>query len=134
MPVTLVADSACGLFIEQADAVVVGADSVRADGSVVNKVGTFPLALMAREAHVPVYVLCETLKIAAPDFPLVLEEADVTQLLPVPQPGVTPRNIAFDHTPAALITSIITERGILARSGVSTYADAAGRALAHLHS
>ena len=51
--VTLVADAACGVLMREADAVVIGADSVRADGSVVNKVGSFPLAMAARTAGVP---------------------------------------------------------------------------------
>jgi translation initiation factor 2B subunit (eIF-2B alpha/beta/delta family) len=111
--VILVSDSACGLFIGEADAVVIGADSVRADGGVVNKVGTYPLALVAREAGVPVYVLCETLKIASPRSVLTFEEMDSRELLPNPSPGVTVRNIYFDLTPHSLITKIITEQGIL---------------------
>ncbi|PWT77262.1 MAG: hypothetical protein C5B60_03035 [Chloroflexi bacterium] len=111
--VVLVADSACGLFIGDAAAVVVGADSVRSDGGVVNKVGTLPLALVAREAGVPVYVLCETLKVASPRSTLTFEEMDSRELLPTPLPGVTARNIYFELTPHALITEIITEQGIL---------------------
>ncbi|HEX8032257.1 MAG TPA: hypothetical protein VF510_00335, partial [Ktedonobacterales bacterium] len=74
--VTLVPDAAYALFIVDADTVVFGADSIRADGSVVNKIGSHTLALAAHAASVPVYVLCETLKIAAPDTPLTLEEMD----------------------------------------------------------
>src|SRR5579859_3800255 len=104
LAVTLVADAACGVFIGEATCVALGADSVRSDGSVVNKVGSYPLALVAREAGVPVYVLCETLKIAAPAFPLVLEEVDPVAPPPVALPGVTRRAVSFDHTPAGLIS------------------------------
>jgi translation initiation factor eIF-2B subunit delta len=132
LDVTLVADTACGLFISEATCVVLGADSLRADGSLVNKVGSYPLALVAREAGKPVYALCETLKIAAPDFPLVLEEKDPAELLPDPVDGLRARNPYFDVTPAQLIAGYVTEQGVLDRETVARYAEAAGAALAAL--
>lgn len=132
LDVTLVADTACGLFINEATCVVLGADSLRADGSLVNKVGSYPLALVAREARKPVYVLCETLKIAAPDFPLVLEEKDPAELLPNPVGGLRARNPYFDVTPAALIAGYVTEQGVLDRETIARYAEVAGVALARL--
>jgi ribose 1,5-bisphosphate isomerase len=130
--VTLVADTACGLFMPQASAVVLGADSVRADGSVVNKVGTYPLTLAAQALRVPVYVVCETMKIAAPDFPLVLEEMSPDEVLPNPPAGVTVHNPYFDHTPAGLVTHIITEQGILSPADLDRSARDAARNLALL--
>jgi translation initiation factor 2B subunit (eIF-2B alpha/beta/delta family) len=127
--VTLVADAAVGSFVSQARVAIVGADSVRADGSVVNKVGTYTLALAAREANVPLYAVCETLKIAAPDFPLVFEEMDPAELLPQPVAGVTPRNVYFDRTPADLIAGIVTELGVLSRDAIAREAEAAAHAL-----
>ena len=132
LDVTLVADTASGLFIGEATCVVLGADSVRADGSLVNKVGSYPLALVAREVGKPVYVLCETLKIAAPDFPLVLEEKDPAELLPDPVAGFRARNPYFDVTPAALIAGYVTEQGVLERDTIARYAQEAGAALARL--
>ena len=132
LDVTLVADTACGLFIDEATCVVLGADSLRADGSLVNKVGSYPLALVACEARKPVYALCETLKIAAPDFPLVLEEKDPAELLPDPVAGFHARNPYFDVTPAALVAGYVTEQGVLDRETVARYAQAAGEALARL--
>ncbi|HEX5439344.1 MAG TPA: hypothetical protein VFW76_00540 [Ktedonobacterales bacterium] len=132
LDVTLVADTACGLFIGEATCVVLGADSVRADGSLVNKVGSYPLALVAREAGKPVYVLCETLKIAAPDFPLVLEEKDPAELLPESPDGLRARNPYFDVTSAALIAGYVTEQGVLDRETVARHAEVAGAALARL--
>lgn len=132
LDVTLVADTACGLFIGEATCVVLGADSLRADGSLVNKVGSYPLALVAREAGKPVYVLCETLKIAAPDFPLILEEKNPAELLPDPITGFHAHNPYFDVTPAQLISGYVTEQGVLDREMVARYAEAAGAALARL--
>lgn len=134
MAVTIVADAACGVFIGEADCVVLGADSLRADGSVVNKVGSYPLALIAGEAGKPVYVICETLKIAAPNFPLTLEEMDPAELLPKTDTvaGLDARNPYFDETPAHLIASYITEEGILDREAIARDAQEAGLALARL--
>ena len=128
--VTLVADAACGIFVSETAAVVCGADSVLADGRVVNKVGTYPLALVARAASVPFYVLCETLKIAAPGFPLALERMPPAEILPAPIAGVTALNPYFDITPAADVTAIFTERGRLTPALLAEQAALAARALA----
>jgi translation initiation factor 2B subunit (eIF-2B alpha/beta/delta family) len=130
--VTLIADMACGLFVGQARFVIVGADSVRADGGVVNKVGTYPLALAAREGGVPLYVLCETRKIAAPEYPLTFEEMDVAELLPQRIAGVMARNPYFDLTPAHLVTGVVTERGMLTLDEIKAIAMDAARSLAAL--
>lgn len=135
LQVTLVPDAAVGAFVREVSAVVLGADSVRADGSVVNKVGSYPLALVAREAGVPVYVLAETLKIAAPNFPLVLEPLEwpeVAGLVSSLPPSVTARSVGFELVPAGLITAVITERGVLDRAQIAARAQAAGGALAAL--
>jgi translation initiation factor 2B subunit (eIF-2B alpha/beta/delta family) len=107
-------------------------DSVRSDGSVVNKVGSSPLALMAHEVRVPVYVLCEVIKIASPDFPLRFEEMDPRGLLPDPPPGITARNVYFDRTPAELVTEVVTEVGPLSRDDIARIAQEARLALASL--
>jgi methylthioribose-1-phosphate isomerase len=136
LSVILVADAACGDFIGEATCVALGADSLRADGSFVNKVGSYPLALVANAVDKSVYVLCETLKIAAPDFPLELEEMDPAELLS--DSGATERlsarNPYFDVTPASLITAYITEEGILDRDAIARSAERAGAALARLRS
>lgn len=132
LSVTLVADAACGVFMAEVHCVALGADSLRADGSVVNKVGSYPLALMARAEGKPVYVICETLKIAAPDFPLALEEMDPAELLPDAVVDIAARNPYFDMTPSTLIASYITEKGILDRETIARYSQAAGSALASL--
>lgn len=126
--VTLIPDAAYALFITETDAVVLGADSIRADGSVINKVGSHLLALAAHAAGVPVYVLCETLKIAATDMPLTLEEMDPSEILAQSISGVTPRNIYFERVPARLITGILTERGRLSRDEIAAIATEATQA------
>lgn len=132
LDVMLVPDAACGAFVGEASAVALGADSVRADGGVVNKVGSYPLALAAREAEVPVYALCETLKIAAPDFPLVLETLEWSEMPADVVPGVHTRSVAFELTPAGLLAGVVTEEGVLGRARIAERAQVAGAALATL--
>jgi translation initiation factor 2B subunit (eIF-2B alpha/beta/delta family) len=132
LPVTLVADAAIGATIADADCVALGADSVRADDSLVNKVGSYPLALAAHAAGVPVYILCETMKVAPEGWPLVLEEMDPAELLPEPVAGISVRNVYFDHTPAEYVSAIVTERGALQPSQVRALAQQAARELAAL--
>jgi translation initiation factor 2B subunit (eIF-2B alpha/beta/delta family) len=130
LDVALVPDAAMGAYIGEASAVVLGADSIRADGGVVNKVGSYPLALVAREAGIPVYALAETLKIAAPDFPLVFEPLEWPELPQSLPSGVTARSVGFELVPAALITAVITEAGVLDRARIAARARGAGEALA----
>ncbi|HKV84502.1 MAG TPA: hypothetical protein VJN88_08100, partial [Ktedonobacterales bacterium] len=130
--VTLVADAACGLMARAANAVVIGADSVRSDGSVMNKVGSFPLALAARAAGVPFYVVCETLKIAPTELPLALESLPPETLLAAPPTGLIVNTIAFDVTPADLVTAVITEAGVVANAEIRRLAALASAAYAEL--
>jgi translation initiation factor 2B subunit (eIF-2B alpha/beta/delta family) len=132
LPVTLIADAAVGMLAHEARCVVVGADSVRADGSVVNKIGTSLLALAARAAGIPLYVLTESLKIAPRNWPLVLEETDSMLLLRDPIPGVTVHTTVFDLTPAAHVTALLTERGALSHLQVRQRAASAARKLSAL--
>ncbi len=121
MRVTLLTDAEAGLFIPECAAVVVGADSILADGAVVNKAGTLLLALAARAnrpRRVPFLALAETLKIA-PFRQSHLEEMDAAEIFPPSElPGVSARNIYFDRTPARLVSMLITERGPLDRAQV----------------
>ena len=126
--VTLVADSACGLRIARVDAVVIGADSIRSDGSVVNKVGSYPLALVACANSKPLYVVSESLKIAPPELPLQLESLPPETLVDGTIAGVTVDAVAFDVTPSDLIASVITEDGILTLPEIQRLSDAASLA------
>jgi methylthioribose-1-phosphate isomerase len=121
IPHRLIADGAVGLLLQRrmVDAAISGADRVCANGDVVNKVGTYPLALLCREHGVPLYVAAPTSTVDAgtPDGASVLIEeraaAEVTTFAPE---GTDAWNPAFDVTPASLVAALITEKGVL-RSG-----------------
>ncbi len=113
VPATLITEAQIGLAMADADLALVGADTVCADGSVVNKAGTFLVALAARQQGRPFYVCCEGFKRAAPDAPPpVLEEMDPAELGAPGWPGVNVRNTYFDITPPSLVTAWITEEGV----------------------
>lgn len=115
MPVTLHTDAAVAhvLATEAIGAVLVGADAVLADGSVVNKTGTRGAALAATHEGIPVYVVCARDKIAA-DGTAHLESGPASELhdsLPVVNP-------TFDVTPPEAITAVVTEDGALSEEEV----------------
>ncbi len=114
VPTVFITDAQMALFVGQADVVLVGADSVLADGAVVNKAGTRLLALAARDQNIPVYVCFESFKRCELRTEEVsLEEMDVAELrFPAP-PGVAVRNLYFDVTPPRLVSAWITEDGIM---------------------
>ncbi len=112
VPTVYITDAQMGLFVPQADAVLVGADSVLADGAVINKAGTGLLALAARDRGVPFHVCCESFKWRAlDDPPPELEEMAPAELGVRDWPGVTVRNVYFDLTPARLVSAWIDETG-----------------------
>lgn len=125
LPVTFIDDTAIGLYISTVNKAMVGADRVCADGNIINGIGTFQLALAARKAGIPFYVLCETLKF---DPKLKSGEVDLEEKEPaeVVAPGKLPpqvrvKNPCFDITPLELITAIATENGLLNREEVIGY-------------
>ena len=125
MKVTFIDDTAAGLYVSSANKVMVGADRVCADGTIVNGVGTYPLALAAQKAAVPFYVLCETLKF---DHRMRSDEVDLEEKEPSEvigraklPPPVSVKNPYFDLTPLELVTGIVTENGLLAPEGVTGY-------------
>ena len=121
LAVTLITDAQAAIFLPRCSAAVVGADSVLADGSVLNKAGTALIGWAARGLHRPLYVLSETLKIAPYRWTgdtAQLEEKEASEVLDQPVPGVTVRNFYFDYTPASLVTKLITEQGLLASSDI----------------
>ena len=121
--VTLITDSMAGYFMRQGkiDCVIVGADRIAANGDVANKIGTYTLAVLARENDIPFYVAAPTTTI---DFSLVSgdeipieqrnpgEVTHIQGVLIAPQ-GIDAANPAFDITPHNYISAIITERGII---------------------
>jgi methylthioribose-1-phosphate isomerase len=127
IPHRVVADSAAGSLMARGhvDRVIVGADRIAANGDVANKVGTYPLAVLADRHGVPFYVAAplSTIDPATPDGASIpIEERDPAEITP----GGDAFNPAFDVTPAELITAIVTEAGVLE----PPYSDSIGRALA----
>jgi methylthioribose-1-phosphate isomerase len=136
MAYTLLTDNAAGsLFASgEVDAVLIGADRIAADGSVANKVGSYPLAVLARYHHVPFIVVAPvtTLDPATPDGASIEVEQraghEVTEVtaprvpvagaeagggIPVAPLGTQAYNPAFDVTPPELVTAIVTEEGVV---------------------
>ncbi|WP_374203284.1 S-methyl-5-thioribose-1-phosphate isomerase [Streptomyces sp. ST2-7A] len=127
MPYAVLADAAAGsLFAAgRVDAVVVGADRIAADGAVANKVGTYPLAVLARHHGVPFLVVApvSTVDPATPSGAgIVIEEREgdeVTTARPgvrMAPEGAGAYNPAFDVTPGELVTAVVTERGAVRSS------------------
>jgi len=123
IPVTVVTDAMPGHLMRRGeiDLVVVGADRIAASGDVANKIGTYGLAVLAREHGIPFYVAAprSTIDLATPSGDAIpIEErghAEVAriggvELLPE---GVPVRHPAFDVTPSRLVTAIVTELGIV---------------------
>ncbi|MDH3404920.1 MAG: hypothetical protein OES32_17735 [Acidobacteriota bacterium] len=108
----MITDAQLGHFAAQADVALVGADAVLADGAIVNKVGTYLLALAARDHELPFYVCYESFKrTTATSEETSLEEMDPAELSPPELPGILTRNVYFDVTPARLVTAWIDEDG-----------------------
>lgn len=122
IPVTVITDNMAGHFLKSGriGCVVVGADRIAANGDVANKVGTYGVAVLARENNVPFYVAApvSTLDLSLPSGEQIPIEQrppeEVTHVfgVPVTPEGVRVENPSFDVTPNRYVTAIITERGI----------------------
>lgn len=129
LKLTLITDAQADIFLPMCRAVVVGADSILADGSVLNKAGTALLAWAARGHGVPLYVLSETLKISPRAWSgnlALLEEHPGQEVWMQAEPQIAVRNFYFDRTPAKLITGIISERGVLSAREIKDQAEQLG--------
>jgi len=122
IPTTVISDNMAGAMMRQGKigAIVVGADRIAANGDVANKIGTYSVAVLAKENEIPFYV-------AAPFSTIDLETSDGSKI-PIEQrnpkevthiagrqmvpDGVEVENPAFDVTPAKYVTAIVTERGV----------------------
>ena len=120
--VRVISDNMAGTFMRQGliDAVIVGADRIAANGDVANKIGTYPVAVLAKQHEIPFYVAApwSTLDLKIPDgshIPIEQRDpAEVTHIggmRMVPE-GVSVFNPAFDVTPNSFVTAIITDRGV----------------------
>jgi ribose 1,5-bisphosphate isomerase len=118
VPVTLIVDNAAHRYLDEVDHVLVGADSIAADGSVINKIGTSGLAVSARDRGVPIMVAAQTLKLH-PDTltgqTVEIEYRDETEVIdPDEREAIGEmevHNPAFDVTPPRHLDAIVTERG-----------------------
>ncbi|ANB06749.1 initiation factor 2B subunit alpha [Streptomyces ambofaciens] len=148
MAYTLLTDNAAGsLFAAgEVDAVLIGADRIAADGSVANKVGSYPLAVLARYHHVPFIVVAplttvdqgtadgasieieqrpgyEVTEITAPQVPVTGAGGGI----PVAPLGTQAYNPAFDVTPPELVTAIVTEEGVVSPVTAAALAELCAR-------
>ena len=132
---TVIADSMAGALMRQGqiDLVVVGADRIAANGDTANKIGTYSVAVLAREHEIPFYVAAplSTVDLQTPNGDLIpIEERNPREMTHLGSNRLTPlgalvRNPAFDVTPHTLIAGIITERGVLLPPFVESLAKAA---------
>src|SRR2546429_2591085 len=122
IPTTLISDNMAGAMMKQGkiNAVIVGADRIAANGDVANKIGTYTVAVLAKEHAIPFYVAApwSTVDMATPDgdhIPIEQRPArEATHLAgkQIAPTGIKVENPAFDVTPAKYVTAIVTERGI----------------------
>jgi methylthioribose-1-phosphate isomerase len=132
---TVITDNMAGALMrdEQIDLVVVGADRIAANGDTANKIGTYTVAVLAREHGIPFYVAApwSTVDLSTPDGSRIpIEERHAKEVTHVGSNQVAPagariRNPAFDVTPHRFITAIITERGIFHPPFAKTLAESA---------
>ncbi|MCA1591891.1 MAG: S-methyl-5-thioribose-1-phosphate isomerase [Acidobacteria bacterium] len=122
IPVTIITDNMAGHVMKQGkvDAVVVGADRIAANGDTANKIGTYMVAVLAREHGIPFYVAApiSTIDLSIPTGESIpIEERDAREVTHIREQrlapeGVAVHNPAFDVTPNALIAAIITDKGV----------------------
>jgi len=123
IPVTVIIDNSVGYVMvqDEVDVVLVGADRIAANGDVANKIGTYSIAVLAKEHRVPFYVVAPTSTIdlsvrSGREIPIEQRDASEVEFIGrtrvVPK-GVKVLNPAFDITPARLVKAIVTERGVV---------------------
>ena len=122
IPTTVISDNMAGVMMQQGKigAIVVGADRIAANGDVANKIGTYTVAVLAKEHGIPFYVAApiSTVDLECPDGSKIpIEQRDPREVTHIAgkqmvPDGVQVENPAFDVTPAKYVAAIITERGI----------------------
>jgi methylthioribose-1-phosphate isomerase len=122
IPVTVITDNMAGHVMKsgQVDAVVVGADRIAANGDTANKIGTYVVAVLAKQHNIPFYVAAPvtTLDLSlASGEEIPIEERDASEITHIRDhqlapDGISVQNPAFDVTPNELITAIITDKGV----------------------
>jgi methylthioribose-1-phosphate isomerase len=122
IPTTVISDSMAGAMMKQGkvNAIVVGADRIAANGDVANKIGTYSVAVLAKEHGIPFYVAAplSTVDFATADGSgIPIEQRDSKEITHIAGQQMVPagvgiENPAFDVTPAKYVTAIVTEKGI----------------------
>jgi methylthioribose-1-phosphate isomerase len=122
IPTTVISDNMAGAMMKQGKigAIVVGADRIAANGDVANKIGTYTVAVLAKEHGIPFYVAAplSTVDMETPDGSKIpIEQRNAREVTHIAGKQMTPdgveiENPAFDVTPAKYVTAIVTERGI----------------------
>ncbi|TKJ32084.1 S-methyl-5-thioribose-1-phosphate isomerase [bacterium (candidate division B38) B3_B38] len=122
IPVTLITDNMAGHFMKEGriNMVVVGADRIAANGDTANKIGTYTLAVLAKENHIPFYIAApiSTIDLDCPSGDKIpIEERSSREIIEINGRLIAPEGVktaypAFDVTPHRYITGIITERGV----------------------
>jgi methylthioribose-1-phosphate isomerase len=122
IPTTVISDNMAGAMMKQGKiaAIVVGADRIAANGDVANKIGTYTVAVLAKEHGIPFYVAApfSTIDLATPDGSKIpIEQRNPREVTHFAGKLVTPEGVgienpAFDVTPAKYVTAVITEGGI----------------------
>ena len=123
IPVLVIADNAAGFLMQQKkiDLVITGADRIVANGDVANKIGTYQVAVLAKENNIPFYVAAPISTIDRSikgGDKIPVEERDPEEIIKfgkkiIGPPNVRAYNPAFDITPAKYVTAIITEKGVI---------------------
>ena len=123
IPVTLIADNMAGYLMQQGeiDLVIVGADRIAGNGDVANKIGTYALAILAREHKIPFYVAAplSTFDLGTKTgAEIPIEERDASEVSTLwgrclAPAGIKVRNPAFDVTPHRYVSAIVTEKGVI---------------------
>jgi methylthioribose-1-phosphate isomerase len=141
IPTTVISDNMAGAMMQQGKigAIVVGADRIAANGDVANKIGTYTVAVLAKEHGIPFYVAApiSTVDLETPDggkIPIEQRNArEVTHIggRQMTPDGVAIENPAFDVTPAKYVTAIITERGIARSPYEESLRELAGQVSLH---
>lgn len=122
IPATLILDGAAAYTMESVDAVVLGAEGIVETGGVINKIGSYGIALAAKAHHKPLFVLAESFKFLR-DFPLsqahIPETFKYTSSTLSAQKCVKKEHPLVDYTPASLVSLLVTDHGILTPAAVS---------------
>jgi methylthioribose-1-phosphate isomerase len=131
IPVTLITDSMAGYFLSRGkvNCVIVGADRIAANGDTANKIGTYTLAVLAKENDVPFYVAAPTSTIdlsLKSGAQIPIEERNPEEVTSIKGVRLAPKcvkaaNPAFDVTPHKYITAIITEKGVIRKPCVGGF-------------